>query len=206
MENQSEPQSTVTKSGSSLAEKAGLLQKNMDLILKEHLELCEKIDFTQVARLIPELRSAQRIFTAGAGRSGLSMQAAAMRLMHFGFQVYVSGETTTPAIRPGDLLLIASGSGTTRSMITAAEKAVAAGARVIAISTTAQSPLADLSALTMVIPAAQKQDHGQTLSLQYAGSLFEQGLLLLSDAVFQTLLNLEYSPAETLWKRHANLE
>ena len=38
---------------------------------------------------------------------------AAMRLMHLGLTVHVVGETTAPAIRSNDLLLAASGSGTT---------------------------------------------------------------------------------------------
>ncbi|SDM64459.1 6-phospho-3-hexuloisomerase [Pedobacter antarcticus] len=182
------------------------LKKNLNMILSEQLQLAAKLDYGQIAKLIPELMTAERIFVAGAGRSGLSMKAAAMRLMHFGFQVYVAGETTTPAIRKGDLLLAASGSGTTTSIVNAAQKAVNAGAKVVALSVTADSPLAALAELVCILPAAQKQDHGKTMSQQYAGSLYEQGLLLLTDAIFQTLWAMEYSPAETLWTRHANLE
>ena len=56
---------------------------------------------------------AERIFVAGAGRSGLAAKAFAMRLMHLGLPVFVAGETTTPGIRAGDLLVIGSGSGAT---------------------------------------------------------------------------------------------
>ena len=90
--------------------------------------------------------------------------------------------------------------------VKAAEKAVAAGAQVVAISTTTTSPLAALATHVVVLPAAQKQDHGGEISKQYAGSLFEQGVLLLLDAIFQTLWGLDGTPAEELWKRHANLE
>jgi 6-phospho-3-hexuloisomerase len=46
---------------------------------------------------------------------------AAMRFMHLGYTVFI-GETNTPAILEGDLL-VASGSGTTSSVVSSAEKA-----------------------------------------------------------------------------------
>lgn len=185
---------------------ATALSVNLRMILEENRRLAEELDFDQIATLIPQLHLANRIFMIGAGRSGLSLRSAAMRLMHFGFTVFVAGETTTPAIIKGDLLLTASGSGTTSTIVKAAEKAVAAGATVISFSTTTDSPLAKLSSKVLIIPAAQKQDHGKTLSAQYAGSLFEQSLLLLTDAIFQTLWAEDGTAAEELWKRHANLE
>jgi len=182
------------------------LKTNLQLILQENLKLEEKIDFNQVALLLPYIQKADRIFLIGAGRSGLALRSAAMRLMHFGLTVFVAGETTTPAIREGDLLITASGSGTTSTIVKAAEKASQAKATVVTFSTTSDSPLAKLSELVVILPAAQKQDHGKTISLQYAGSLFEQALLLLTDAIFQTLWSADGTPAEELWKRHANLE
>lgn len=182
------------------------MQQNLEMILAENMKLARQIDFNSVAQIIPVLQNAERIFLAGAGRSGLALRAAAMRLMHFGFTVFVVGETTTPAIREGDLLIAASGSGTTSTIVRAAEKAVSSGAKVVAISTTTHSPLADLAVLVCILPAAQKEDHKKTISQQYAGSLFEQSLLLLTDAIFQTLWGIDNEPAEDMWKRHANLE
>ncbi|MET1054994.1 MAG: 6-phospho-3-hexuloisomerase [Pedobacter sp.] len=182
------------------------IRENLMMILEENLKLAEQLDFDQIALLIPYIQNADRIFLIGAGRSGLALRSAAMRLMHFGLTVFVAGETTTPAIREGDLLIAASGSGTTSTIVKAAEKAAATGAVVAAISTTTESPLAKLSSLVLILPAAQKQDHGKTISDQYAGSLFEQAVLLLTDAIFQTLWAADGTPAEELWKRHANLE
>ena len=48
---------------------------------------------------------------------------AAMRLMHLGLTVHIAGDTTTPAITSGDLLLVASGSGTTSGVVKSAETA-----------------------------------------------------------------------------------
>ena len=182
------------------------IQANLEMILAENQQLASKLNFDQIAGLIPFIKNADRIFVIGAGRTGLALKAAAMRLMHLGFTVFVAGETTTPAIRKGDLLLAGSGSGTTSSIVNAAQKAVSAGAQVVTLSTTIESPLAKLSEYVVILPAAQKQDHGATISKQYAGSLFEQSVLLLTDAIIQTLWKLDGTPAEELWKSHANLE
>jgi 6-phospho-3-hexuloisomerase len=147
-----------------------------------------------------------RVFVHGAGRSGLALRMTAMRLMHLGLPVHVVGEVTTPAIRGGDVLLTASGSGTTGGIVRAAENAAAAGARVAAITTAAESPLARLASAVVVLPAAEKQDRSGTVSAQYAGSLFEQGVALLGDALFHTLWQRGGQSADDIWPRHANLE
>jgi 6-phospho-3-hexuloisomerase len=182
------------------------LQSNLKMILAENSRLATEIDFNQIADIIPFIQNADRIFVVGAGRTGLALKAAAMRLMHLGFTVFVAGETTTPAIRDNDLLIAGSGSGTTGTIVKAAEKAVSVGAKVISISTSGTSPLAKLSDHVAILPAAQKQDHGGAISKQYAGSLFEQSVLLLTDAIIQTLWQMDGTPAEELWQRHANLE
>jgi 6-phospho-3-hexuloisomerase len=182
------------------------LHHHLQVIIQENRQLAEKLDLTAAGAIITLIQQAERVFVVGAGRTGLALKAAAMRLMHLGLTVFVVGETTTPAIKAGDLLLAGSGSGTTSTIVKAAEKAAAVGAQILAISTTTDSPLAALATQLLVLPAAQKQDHGGTISQQYAGSLFEQSVLLLTDAIFQTLWALDGTPAEELWKRHANLE
>jgi 6-phospho-3-hexuloisomerase len=147
-----------------------------------------------------------RVFVLGAGRSGLALRMTAMRLMHLGLDVHVVGEVTAPAIARGDLLLTASGSGTTGSIVRAAETAHAVGARVAAITTAPASPLAALADATIVVPAAEKLDRSASASAQYAGSLFEQVVVLLGDALFHALWRRSGQSADELWPRHANLE
>jgi hypothetical protein len=84
------------------------LQSNLKMILAENSRLATEIDFNQIADIIPFIQNADRIFVVGAGRTGLALKAAAMRLMHLGFTVFVAGETTTPAIRDNDLLIAGS--------------------------------------------------------------------------------------------------
>ncbi|CAN5151158.1 6-phospho-3-hexuloisomerase [soil metagenome] len=150
--------------------------------------------------------SAGRVFVLGAGRSGLALRMTAMRLMHLGLTVHVVGEVTTPAIAAEDVLLVASGSGTTTGIVRAAETAVSVGASVIALTTAPGSPLAALAGVVVTVPAAEKQDRAGDRSAQYAGSLFEQAVVLIGDALFHTLWQSSGQSADNLWPRHSNLE
>ncbi|MDB5154595.1 MAG: hypothetical protein JWR54_3346, partial [Mucilaginibacter sp.] len=85
------------------------VQKNLDMVLHENVMLADSIDYNQFASLIESIGQAKSIFLIASGRSGFSMRSAAMRLMHLGLKAYFVGDTTTPAIQPGDLLLAASG-------------------------------------------------------------------------------------------------
>lgn len=185
---------------------AGDVDRNLSLVRDEITETAARIDADQLAGLAGHLSQGGRVFVAGAGRSGLVLRMAAMRLMHLGLTVHVAGDTTTPAISERDLLLVASGSGTTSGVVKSAETAAKAGARIAAFTTNAGSPLAGLADALVIIPAAQKTDHGSSVTRQYSGSLFEQVLFLATEAIFQSLWDNTDVPAEELWLRHANLE
>lgn len=182
------------------------IARNLSLISDEITSTVVKIGKPEMADLVNELVTSRRVFVAGAGRSGLALRMAAMRLMHLGLTVHVAGDTTTPAITSGDVLLVASGSGTTSGVVKSAETASKAGARIAAFTTNADSPLAALADVLIIIPAAQKTDHGSSVSRQYAGSLFEQALFLATEVLFQSAWDNDATPAEELWLRHANLE
>jgi len=80
--------------------------RNLSLVRDEIADTAAKIDEQQIAGLARHLGQPGRVFVAGAGRSGLVLRMAAMRLMHLGLDVHVAGDTTTPAITSGDLLLV----------------------------------------------------------------------------------------------------
>jgi 6-phospho-3-hexuloisomerase len=197
------PTTDATTIAPTTAQAIGL---NLSLVKDEIADTVAKIDEKELAVLTAHLRRPGQVFVAGAGRSGLALRMAAMRLMHLGLTVHVAGDTTTPAIGPDDLLLVASGSGTTSGVVKSAETAAKAGARIAAFTTNSESPLAKLADAVVIIPAAQKTDHGTSVSRQYAGSLFEQVLFLATEAIFQSLWDNTDEPAEQLWLRHANLE
>lgn len=152
------------------------------------------------------LQNGRRLFFLGAGRSGLAVKMAAMRFMHLGLAVHAVGEVTCPAIAENDVLLVVSGSGRTPMILNAASTARAAGASVLVITTSAQTPLAEYAQQQIVLPAAVKDAHRNTVSVQYAGSLFEQATVILLDALFHLMWKQSDLPAEALWARHANME
>ena len=96
-----------------------VLRTIMDEI--EHVVANVKKD--EIDQVIGLIQKDRRIFVAGEGRSGFSAKGFAMRLMHLGYTVYVVGETITPAIKEGDILIGVSGSGKSISVVDAARKA-----------------------------------------------------------------------------------
>lgn len=178
----------------------------MDLVHSEIEATVRGVKPQQVIELAAQLRAAPRVFVAGAGRSGLALRMAAMRLMHLGLAVHVAGDAATPAIAEGDLLLVASGSGTTAGVVQSVRTAQRAGARVAAITTDPSSPIGLAAHVLVEVPAAGKTDHGSSITRQYSGSLFEQALFLITEIVFHTLWSADDATAQQLWQRHANLE
>jgi 6-phospho-3-hexuloisomerase len=160
-------------------------------------------------RAVSLLRPAKRVFLAGAGRSGLAARAFAMRLMHLGKTAYVVGEATTPAIRADDLLIIGSGSGRTASLVAAARKAKELGVAVLLVTIDAGSPMAALADCVVRIDAPSPKAAGApggARSMQPMGSLFEQTLFLLFDAMVVALMRSAGLTAEAMFALHANLE
>lgn len=175
-------------------------------IVREHGALLAEIDAAALTRACDLLATAPRVFVCGQGRSGLIMRMLAVRLLHLGRPVHVIGETTTPPIAAGDLLIVCSGSGRTSIPQLVADRAVAAGATLLLFSAVGESPIAALADTIVVVPAPPKGGGTDARSHQYEGSLFEQAVLLLCDACFETLrTNLGLGP-DDLRAAHANLE
>lgn len=93
----------------------------------------------------------KRIFILGAGRSGLMARGFAMRLVHIGYTVYVIGETITPSIQAGDVLVSVSGSGKTGSVLNPSKKAKETGAALISVTSDQHSPLGQIGDATIVV-------------------------------------------------------
>lgn len=172
-------------------------------ILQEISTSLEAVSEEDVANLSQAIKAASRIFVAGRGRSELILKAFAMRLVHLGLEAFVVGEAVTPAIKKGDLLLIASGSGQTPSLIPIAQKARKKKAKVALVTAAPKSRLSTLTDVILVISAPSPR---AGKSLQPLASLFEQALLILLDSIALGLKG-ELGVSETeMWQRHANLQ
>lgn len=85
--------------------------KTLQIITNELYKYGKLIKEEEIKEVVDLCQKANRIFIAGAGRSGFAARGFANRMMHLGFTVYFVGETTTPSIQAGDLLIVGSGSG-----------------------------------------------------------------------------------------------
>ncbi len=173
----------------------------LDAVLAELTQVAAGVDRREMARLVDVMRGAKRIFVAGIGRSGLMARALAMRLMHLEFDVHVVGETTTPSIGVGDLLVCCSRYGKSRTLHTYVEKAHESGAAAALVTMTAKSPLAKRVDHVFVIPVAAGGKSRQPL-----GTIFEQSLLLYCDALVMLAMKRLGVSEEEMARRHTQLE
>ena len=180
----------------------------VDAILADIARALQQVDPAQIEALGSTLLSAERIFIAGKGRTGLQMRAFAMRLMHLGLTVHVVDDVTTPAIGAGDLLLIGSSSGRTSSLLRYVDSVSATGASLATLTGNLDSPIAAAADALVYIPASNFKAGGKSGegSVLVMGSLFEHCLGLLCDLLIIRLkAALKVDQAE-MNARHANLE
>ena len=161
-------------------------------------------------------RANNKILVVGVGRSGLVGRAFAMRLRHLGVRSYVVGETITPSVEEGDLLVAISGSGSTQIVVAAAEAAKRMKAKVAAVTTYYDSPLGRLADLVVFVPGRTKlasmddyfarQILGIHEPLSPLGTLFEDASMVVLDAVVAELMKRLGKNESELARRHANIE
>ncbi len=192
------------------------IRKAMKDIVEHIGNVSEQIKLEQVRGFVDAMIGANKIFIYGAGRSGLVGKAFAMRLMHLDFNVYVVGETITPAFEPGDLLIAISGSGETTSIVDAAEIAKKQGGKVVTITSYANSTLGKLSDVVVEIPGRAKTDIptdyiARQMLTQYKwiapmGTLFEDSTMVFLDGVIALLMATFQKTEKDMRRKHATLE
>ncbi|MEA5055648.1 MAG: 6-phospho-3-hexuloisomerase [Propionicimonas sp.] len=158
----------------------------------------------QLAELETAILAASRVFVSGAGRSLLAMRFFAMRLMHIDIRSYIVGEVTTPSIQPGDLLVLASGSGRTDTQVTLARKAKQQGASV-ALVTAADQTAVEIPA-DHIVHVQVRPVRGDLAGIVPAGNVFEQSVVVVLDAVISSLMARTGTPLSRIMGNHANLE
>jgi 6-phospho-3-hexuloisomerase len=177
-----------------------------------------KISHKQVENMINMLLWAKykHILIIGVGRSGLIGKAFAMRLMHLDFDVYVMGETITPAIGHGDLIIAISGSGTTKLAVTAAEIGKEVGARIIAVTSHPNSDLGKIADHVLQIRGrtkiAKEKDYflrqltGVHEPLAPLGTIFELSAMIFFDSLIAELIKRLGKSEGELRRKHATIE
>ena len=189
-------------------------------IIKGISEAISGLDPSQVEKMLEALldvrAEGRKALVVGAGRSGLVGKAFAMRLMHLGFNVYVMGETITPTIGDGDLVLVVSGSGSGALSTTAANMAKRLGALVLAVTSYPDSALGRTADLVVVVPGrevvAREEEYrsrqllGEHASLAPMGTLFEDSCTVFLDSVIAELMTRLEVSEEAMKGKHTTIE
>jgi 6-phospho 3-hexuloisomerase len=191
----------------------------MKVIAANVQAIADEIDYSEVKTLVTDILAAQqnqkRLFVMGAGRSGLVVKGFAMRLMHLGFNVYVVGETVTPAVETDDLLIVISGSGETKSINEMSALAKAKGTRLAAVTSNRDSTLGTISDAIVVVKGRTKasgmdfmerQVVGSHISFAPLGTMFEISTMVFLDGIIAALMEITKKSEEDLKKKHATLE
>jgi 6-phospho-3-hexuloisomerase len=162
------------------------------------------VDEGSVDALRARLRVANAIGCYGVGREGLVLRGFAMRLHHLGLPSFVIGDMTAPPLHAGGLLVCSAGPGTFSTVAALAGVARAAGAAVAFFTAQERSPMTELADVTVRVPAQTMA--GGPASTQLMGSIYEQALWVLGDAIVDQLVaELELDRA-AISARHTNLE
>jgi len=191
----------------------------MKIIAENVQTIADEIDYDEVKTLVSDILEAhqnkKRVFVMGAGRSGLVVKGFAMRLMHLGFNVYVVGETVTPAVESDDLLIVISGSGETKSINEMSALAKAKGTRLAAVTSNKESTLGTISDAIVVVRGRTKasgmdfmerQVVGSHISFAPLGTMFEISTMVFLDGIIAALMEITKKSEEDLRKKHATLE
>ena len=183
------------------------IKKTTRTIINEIRNVLTDIKEDEFKKFVELINASKNIFVTGQGRSGLVARTFAMRLTHIGFSCHVVGDTTTPNIDKGDMLIAYSSSGTTSITRHIARLAKRHKASIVVITAHTNSKLSGFATLNIEIPAMET---GQVLpsrySEQFRSTLFEQACLVYLDAIILTLVRLLNRKEVEMMKRHANLE
>lgn len=188
---------------------SNFILKALDKMKLDEIEAFVKI-------LEESYKSNKKILVVGVGRSGLVGRGFAMRLRHLGLRSYVLGETITPPVEEGDVVVAISGSGSTQIVVAAAEAAKKMKARVVAVTSYYDSPLGRVADLVVFVPGRTKvaamddyfarQILGIHEPLSPLGTLFEDTAMVVLDSIIAELMKRMGKNESDLAKRHANIE
>jgi len=199
----------------------GCMAQDMIMRMAHQIELTAAgLSVNDISLFVEEILKARdaRIYVMGAGRSGLVAKALAMRLMHLGFSSYVVGETITPAMTAGDMLIALSGSGKTRTVLDIAETAKQQSGRVCLITASLPSPLGDKADSIVVIPSFRENSATEEICIGSRvitsdhmlfaplGTLFETTSVIFCDAIVSVLMKRLGVSAAQMQEHHANIE
>ena len=161
----------------------------LKMITEELSRYAGMVTEESVREMAEAVKSAKRIFLAGAGRSGLAARGFTNRLLHMGFDVHFVGEISCPPIGEGDLIILA---------------------KIATVTMFPTHMIGEMSDVIVTVPGStpKKAEGEKNLaeSVQPMGNLFEQMSWLVYDSIIMALMEDLGQTAEEMMARHTNLE
>jgi 6-phospho-3-hexuloisomerase len=176
----------------------------LNRLIDEARTTAKRVDRESLEALLEEIEAARHVVIFGRGRSGQVAQSFAIRLGHLGFKAFFVGETSTPPVRDDDVVLLVSGSGETFSVTLTGRIAQDMDARVVSVTATPASDLAEASDLSVHVPVEDPTDRSRELAP--LGTRFELTAHLLFDALVAELMERLDEDESSMQSRHATLE
>lgn len=196
--------------------KESLFRDALNVFASQISSLPEKIDQKEVKEFATALHRIDHmgcyIFVFGRGRSQLIGEAFATRLSNLGYNVFIIGDSVTPAIRKRDGVIFVSGSGETDDTVRAAQRAKKIGAIVFGITSKPDSTMAKYCDHLLKVPGRSRIDRGRDylddqIKGRYAplapmGTLFEISAMIVLDSIIPEIARLKGFDEAEMRKRH----
>jgi 6-phospho-3-hexuloisomerase len=176
-----------------------LAQDATDYINEQISQMLRETESQEIAKAVDIVASARKIFVYGVGRSGLVARAFGTRLVQLGLNVFFVGDTITPIVEGGDVVLIVSNTGATMSAIQTANIARRVGASVLTITGNPTSKLAHASNIVICIP--DRRNH-QSAKLAPLGTLFEDATMVFLDGIVAMVMEKLGESEASMRSRH----
>ena len=182
-------------------------EKTCALVLSEINMALENVNIEAIKRLLKDIVGSEDVFLIGVGRVMMALETFCKRLNHLGIKAHCVGDISEPAIKSGDLLIVASGSGESVIPIAIAKKAKEFNAKVVHIGSNPNGSVSHYCDYMVRIPVRTRLYLDDEIdSQQIMTTLFEQSIMILGDVISKMLIDQSGIDLKKLWKYHANLE
>ena len=179
----------------------GVIFKSMELILKnckdnmEHIARPKYFKYTQkfINLVFDGLQNKRRFFLLASGRSGMILQCFATRLVHLGAEVHmITNLASIPAMRRKDILIVLSGSGTTKIVVSLLETYVntVKPFGIVAITSHPDTVIGHIGDIAIKLKGRTKRDEAKNreeAALTPEGTMFEAAAFVYLDAIIAEL-------------------
>jgi 6-phospho-3-hexuloisomerase len=150
----------------------------------------------------------RRFFLLASGRSAFILQCFATRLVHLGAEVHVvTNLASMPALRKKDILIVLSGSGTTRIVVSLLNNYVntVKPYGIVTITSHPETVIGRLGDITIKLKGRTKRDRavGEMATLAPEGTMFEIAAFSYLDAVIAELAIKMGKTNDELLEKHS---